>query len=477
MSRVERLERYREGLEGEHTGEAGPGKPLAEGPEGGSESAPWYHRGNSVFRSEGPGGQEDCPTRDDLRGFLQEHADDGYLATQAQKDCGRKPIYARDPEIHLDGEGKARVRGLCQCEDAKVCPVCASLRSLEEGEELQLAIDAHRQLGGDVLMMTFTVPHHRGDTLEETRDLVTTAYRKVKSGTPWLGAKTTTGMRDKIGYCGATKVVEVTYGSNGWHPHVHALWFLKEQLKEKDLKELRAWLRERWRKKVASKGGKEPHPERGVQVHSGENAGRYMAKMGLGRETSGLAHKAALGGNMTPFEMLATLWSRRDEPVGERGELEDRWQEYVRVMAGKQRIYSSGVVSEYLRGIRAVRELKIRGERSSSWSVRTVSGRVRYALGRALQELERPKGEDTRRVATVEAEVWTRVVLQVDRGRNRLLEAAERDGFDGVVEELRRLYRELGQNPNLLQVDRDSRDIYDPREWRDVDRASRVRAA
>lgn len=477
MSRAERLERYRDGLTGEHTGEAGPGKPLAESPDRGSESAPWYHRGNSDLCSEDRYGQAGLPTRGDLRSFAQEHADDGYLATQAQEDCGRKPIYARDPEIHLDGEGEARVRGLCQCEDAKVCPTCAAMKSREEGDELQLAIDLHRELGGEVLMTTFTAPHHRGDSLEDTRDLVATAYRKVKQSSPWFGAKTTTGMRDRIGYSGATKVVETTYGENGWHPHVHALWFLDKPLEDHELEELRNWLKERWGKKVAKEGGMEPHPEKGVQVHAGDNAGRYVAKIGLGREASGLAHKSAQGENLTPFEMLAALWSRRNDAVGERGELEDRWQEYVRVMAGKQRIYSSGVVSEYLTGIQAAKDPMITKERSAGWGLRPVSRRVQYALGRALKELKRPEDQETERVATVGTEVWKGVVLPAERGRDRLLRAAERDGFDGVAEELRTMYRELGHNPNLLQVDRGSRDIYDPREWRDVDRATLVRAA
>lgn len=477
VSRAERLDRYRQGLEGQHTGEAGPGKPLAESPEGGSESAPWYYRGNSDSRPEDLNEDAGDPTRAELRDFAQEHADDGYLATQAQEDCGRKPIYAHDPEIHLDGEGQARVRGLCQCEDAKVCATCAALKSREEGEELQLAIDLHRELGREVLMTTFTAPHHRGESLEELRELMATAYRKVKQGSPWFGAKTTTGMRDKIGYSGATKVVETTCGGNGWHPHIHALWFLEEPLEDHELQELRDWLTERWRKKVASEGGEEPHPEKGVQVHTGENSGRYMAKMGLGREASGLTHKIGQGANLTPFEMLAALWSHREKPVGERGKLEDRWQEYVRVMAGKQRIYSNGVVSEYLTGIRSARDPEITRDRSPGWSVRTVSGRVQYALGRSLKELESPEDRETERVATVEAEVWKRVVLPADRGQARLLEGAEDGGFNGVVEKLRAMYRELGLNPSLLQVDRDSRDLYDPREWRDVDRATRVRAA
>lgn len=358
-----------------------------------------------------------------------------------------------------------------------MCPTCAASKSQEEGEELQLAINLHRELGGEVLMTTFTVPHHRGESLEETRDLVATAYRKVKQSSPWFGAKTTTGMRDQIRYSGATKVVETTYGGNGWHPHVHALWFLEEPLEDEELEELRDWLTERWQKKVVSEGGVEPHPEKGVQVHTGENAGRYMAKMGLGREASGLAHKSALGGNLTPFEMLAALWSRRNEPVGERGKLEDRWQEYVRVIQGKQRIYSSGVVSEYLTGIRAAREPEISEGRTAGWGVRTVSGRVRFAFGRALQELPSPEEQDTHRVATVEAEVWKRVVFPVKRAQDRLLEAAEENGFDGVVEELRSLYQEIGENPSLLYVDRDNREIYDPREWRDVDRASWAHAA
>lgn len=477
MSRAERLERYRHGLEGEHTGEAGPGKPLAESPEGDSESAPWYHRGNSDFRSQDPCGDPDFPSRGDLRSFAQEYAGDGYLATSAQEDCGRKPIFARDPEIHLDQEGEARVRGLCRCEDAKVCPICAAIKAREEGEELQFAIDLHRELGGEVLMTTFTAPHHRGDSLKETRNLVATAYRKVKQSTPWFGAKTTMGMRDRIGYVGATKVVETTYGSNGWHPHVHALWFLDEPLEEDQLQELREWLSERWRKKVVSEGGEEPHRKKGVQVHAGEKAGRYMAKMGLGRETSGLVHKSSREGNLTPFEMLAALWSRRYKPVNKRGELEDRWKEYVRVMAGKQRIYSSGVVSEYLAGICAARDSERFTGLQAGWSVRTVRRRVRYAIGRALQEVEIPGEQVTKRVATLESEVWKRVVLEADRGRPRLLEAAERNGFDGVVKELRAMYWELGQNPAFLQLDQDSRDIYDPREWRDVDRATRVRAA
>lgn len=32
--------------------------------------------------------------------------------------------------------------------------------------------------------------------------------------------------KDGIGYEGLVRGLELTYGSNGWHPHTHELWVL-----------------------------------------------------------------------------------------------------------------------------------------------------------------------------------------------------------------------------------------------------------
>lgn len=68
-----------------------------------------------------------------------------------------------------------------------------------------------------VFMVTATVSHHLGDHLADVMRLVRGGWSKL-----WQGGAGTRWRRS-FGYVGAVVSDEVTYGLNGWHPHVHAL--------------------------------------------------------------------------------------------------------------------------------------------------------------------------------------------------------------------------------------------------------------
>jgi hypothetical protein len=76
--------------------------------------------------------------------------------------------------------------------------------------------------------------------------------------------------------------VEVTYGRNGWHPHLHVLIFTRGRLSDDLEQGYGAWLAAAWQEKVVGLGGRVPSEAVGVHlaaITSGESAGEYVAKV------------------------------------------------------------------------------------------------------------------------------------------------------------------------------------------------------
>lgn len=69
---------------------------------------------------------------------------------------------------------------------------------------------------------------------------VTETFRKVKQGKAW------TQGRDRFGWLGDVRALEVTHGDNGWHPHIHALVFLKDWTDKDDAYGFGGWFFDRW---------------------------------------------------------------------------------------------------------------------------------------------------------------------------------------------------------------------------------------
>lgn len=237
----------------------------------------------------------------------------------------------------------AHVSGVAHCGSPWSCPVCSPVVAAGRAEEINRGVSGHLDAGGGVLFVTFTGAHHRGDRLAPLLGVMCQALRQTLKGRPWVR------LRDSLGYVGSIRVVEVTFGLNGWHPHTHALLFFDRPVTDVEALELRSHLFGRWEAFLQRRGFGELHPVHGVDVRpvgSVEELGEYMAKggelenVGLEMARADLKDRSA-----SPWTFL--------ESFAEGGDVDalDRWLEYERATFGKKRlVWSNGLRDRLLGG-------------------------------------------------------------------------------------------------------------------------------
>lgn len=104
------------------------------------------------------------------------------------------------------------------------------------------------------------------------------------------------------GLIGRIRGLEVTYGANGWHPHLHLLLFVDRVA---DLKKTEYDLLLIWKKVVMKQGFDEPN-HHGLTLENGEKAAQYVGKWGLEHElTKGHIKRSREG--FTPFDLLRVI--------------------------------------------------------------------------------------------------------------------------------------------------------------------------
>lgn len=158
--------------------------------------------------------------------------------------CQRIPHGGVVSILHHPRFMRASYGGLQICGSVHVCPVCATKIAERRKEELTAAL-AH--WAGDVLMATFTLQHSADDRLADIAGALNGAYRLLRNGKMWQLFVSRSGL------VGSITAREYTYGAAGWHPHLHALFFVNN-LSASELSTLRSWLRERWSAAVCKYG-------------------------------------------------------------------------------------------------------------------------------------------------------------------------------------------------------------------------------
>jgi len=82
---------------------------------------------------------------------------------------------------------------------------------------------------------------------------------------------------------GFVRALEVTYGENGWHPHLHVLLFIAPGQDESTALSMLFGIKTSWIQLVKSRLGLAPSHERGVHLlwfgNESEQAARYIAKI------------------------------------------------------------------------------------------------------------------------------------------------------------------------------------------------------
>jgi hypothetical protein len=119
-------------------------------------------------------------------------------------------------------DGRAAYSGLYRCGDFWRCPSCWVTLGIRRARQIESALRAHVDSGGSALLATYTVPHARDEALPVVLDRLSGTWRRYARSV----------LRDVLGryYVGAVRALEVTHGVSGWHPHYHALLFVRSGL-------------------------------------------------------------------------------------------------------------------------------------------------------------------------------------------------------------------------------------------------------
>ncbi|MFI6158309.1 protein rep, partial [Kitasatospora sp. NPDC051170] len=314
--------------------------------------------------------------------------------------CGRVMAQGQDGKkdrvkIHVR-DGVAYVSGVCVCANGWLCPVCSAKIRTKRANEIAVGVARLILEGGSAWMVTFTVRHAKGHALAELLNALNDAFRRLGNGKAAVREKKLTG---KIGTINSR---EITYGKNGWHPHLHVIVCFDsepdtEQLAYMMARWTRVWMD--WTKKHGFPADQR-HGVKWDKVMTAEGAGEYIAKAQdsgkhIGNEVARGDLKRGKLGSLTPFEMIDYLIATGDAVVI------DLWHEYEIATKGKSWL-------RWSQGLKA--KLGIVEKTEKELAAEEVAG-----------------GE----VAELTEAAWKLVVM--NRLEIAVLEAVERGGFPALV--------------------------------------------
>lgn len=242
--------------------------------------------------------------------------------------------------IHASREhSSAFYSGLMSCGSVWACPICAAKVQERRREEVAQAVAWADAKGLQTAMVTLTFPHYAWQKLTDLLSQQADALHRLRAGAPWTRFKTSTG------YQGLIRSLELTVGSNGWHPHTHELWFVHA---DTDAEAMKAKILERWRNCCARAGlldlGNAAQVEafnaHAVDVKGWCTASDYLAKQddsrhwGVDSEIAKASTKQGRAKGKHPFGLLA-MALEGDKQAGA------KYVEYAAAMRGKRQLYWS----------------------------------------------------------------------------------------------------------------------------------------
>lgn len=227
---------------------------------------------------------------------------------------------------------RARFDGLMVCASVWVCPPCAARITEQRRKEIASAISYARSHGLRVVMESFTASHHSRDALRTWLRQFLLSFRHLMSG------RASAVYRNRFGCIGSIRAQEVTRGRNGWHPHIHRLVFLPQEV---DVWAYSLAVRARWAAATASVDLR--INEHGYDwTDTNVSAAEYVAKWGHERgwdESSELAkwHVKRGRSSRTPFDLLRESFTGVGEAAAD-------FREYARAYKGQhQVVWSPGL--------------------------------------------------------------------------------------------------------------------------------------
>lgn len=246
-------------------------------------------------------------------------------------------------EVYRDAEhGAAFYGGLVTCGSVWACPICAAVVQERRRDEIAQAIDWAYQQGLQPVMITFTFPHQAWDSLPDLLERQADAFRRLRRGSVWQRLK------DRMGYRGLIRALELTHGEHGWHPHTHELWLVSADVKADELRDVvvRRWADMCERAGLLTADKRAAFMQHAVDVKGWCTASDYLAKQddskhwGADRELAKASTKAGRKTGKHPFGLLADA-ADGDTRAGH------LYVEYAQAVKGRRQLFwSAGLKAE-----------------------------------------------------------------------------------------------------------------------------------
>lgn len=239
------------------------------------------------------------------RFYLQSLARD-LLPSEKVRHCMRTIApYKTNVEIaKRGGNNNAHYRNLIICSRIWQCPVCAATITENRRKELTKAIATS---GLHPVLISFTLQHNKTHKLTDSLKALLDAYRAYKSGRGWQK------FAHEYFCVGSVKALEVTYGENGWHCHIHELALFEIPITANVENAINTFVKERWQRSVVAQG-RDASWTRGADVRTEQHEIReYVAKFGklprgtkwtVEHELTKSPSKKGRIGGATPMQLL-----------------------------------------------------------------------------------------------------------------------------------------------------------------------------
>jgi len=305
--------------------------------------------------------------RYEMREFLH-----GATNLKRVQSCGRVSVLMDGIVEVRYRDGIAGYHGVATCGSVWACPVCSAKIQSARRQELQEVLDWAVSQGLVLGFGTMTLRHNKNEPLAKLWNGLGVCFkavrtdRAVRNRRSWLMADLDTGV-STMPYI---RTQEVTYSyENGWHPHVHMVYFFRPGTTQEDVNALADNEFKVWQRTALAEGLGEPlrdlyeiklvNPQDSNDVAEDvQRVASYLTKATLGQpaqeapkeslaqviegtsyEMQGSMTKKARAGSRTPAQIL--------HDVRETGNADDMelWWEYERVSKGKHSIdYSRGLL-------------------------------------------------------------------------------------------------------------------------------------
>lgn len=262
--------------------------------------------------------------------------------------CHNKPISSSKISVYKATKGTSFFGGLQTCANVWLCPICGSKIQARRANEIvkffdfvysdkeqptkkskiidsfllksenvrqgNIFTDSIEKVKAKkkVVMLTLTFPHSIKNSFdfERTFNLFSKSLDLLKKGNDY------SKFNKLHGVIGTITAKEVTYGANGWHPHIHTLIALNVN---SDVNAIYSFYIKKW-KKACEKAGLvdfatekdcKSFEDHAVDIQDNCSCMDYLTKSGLVKnetagdfELTGISNKVGRNGSMTFFEIV-----------------------------------------------------------------------------------------------------------------------------------------------------------------------------